>query len=280
MVFTSKSYGATSQVEITANTTTLVGVGSGTAGQDVAGSIGELAPTQGVLNGGVPSSLIIGAGSDTFAIKVNGFQSDTIALTQNTYPSYDDLATEMQTRINADSVLKASGAFVTVTYDATTPGSEHMVITSKSFGASSQVELTANTTPLGLIIGKGVSGVGATGKGRELTSTSGDSKGLKLLIGDNVIGAKGTVNFSRGLIERLDKLMSGAVGTNGTFIGRTDGLQKSLANITKERTKLAARMTALETRLYDRFNKMDLLLGKMQATSSYLTQQFTTKSTN
>ncbi len=280
MVFTSKSYGATSQVEITENTTALVGLGSGTAGQDVVGSIGGLPPTQGVLKGGSPTSLTIGTGTDTFAIKVNGTQSGTIALTQQTYASYADLATEMQTRINADSDIKASGAFVTVTYDATTPGSEHMVITSKSYGASSQVELTANTTPLGLTIGKGVVGIGPTGKGRELTSTSGDSQGLKLLISDNVIGAKGTIDFSRGLIERLDKLMSGAVGTTGTFNNRTNGLQKNLDNVTKERTKLAARMSALETRLYNRFNKMDLLLGQMQSTSSYLTQQFASKSTN
>jgi flagellar hook-associated protein 2 len=236
---------------------------------------------QGVLNGAAPSSLTVGAGNDTFAIKVDGAQSGTIALTQKTYTSYAELATEMQSRINGDSAIKAGGVSVGVSYDA---GNDRMVFTSKSYGASSQVEITANTTTLGLSVGAGVAGqdiagtiggLAATGKGRELTSTTGDPKGLKLIISDNVIGAKGTVDFSRGAIERLNKVMSGLLDTKGSLDSRTDAFQKGLDNIKKERTKLADRMTSLETRLYDRFNKMDALLGRMQSISSYLTQQLT-----
>lgn len=252
------------------------------------------AAAQGVLNGAAPSSLIVDALNNTFAIKVDSIQSGTIALTQKTYASYAELATEMQSRINGDSTIKASGVSVGVTYDAT-PGSEHMVFTSNNYGASSLVEITAisanSTATLGLSIGMGTSGqdVGgtiggqsATGKGRELTSTSGDSNGLKLIISDNIVGFKGTIDFSRGLIERLDKVMSGVLDKAGSFDARTGGLQKGLDKITKERAKLAVRMTALETRLYKQFNSMDALLGKMQATASYLQQTYnpTTKSTN
>lgn len=245
---------------------------------------------QGLLNGAAPTSLTVGAGADTFAIKVDGTQSGTIALTQKAYASYADLATEMQSKINGDSAIKASGVSVGVTYDAT-PGSEHMIFTSKSYGASSQVDITANTTTtLGLSVvvgtpGKDVAGtiggLAATGNGQTLTSTTGDPKGLKLIINDNTIGAKGTVNFSRGLIERLDKLMTGLLSkTTGSFTTRTDGLQKGLDKITKDRAKLAERMAALETRLYDRFNKMDTLLGRMQSTANYLTQQFNPPKSN
>jgi flagellar hook-associated protein 2 len=188
----------------------------------------------------------------------------------------------MQSRINGDSAIKAKGVSIGVTYDA---GNNRMVFTSKSYGASSQVEITANTTTaLGLSVGVGVAGqdvagtiggLAATGKGRELTSTTGDPKGLKLLISDNIIGAKGTVDFSRGLTERLDKVMTGLLSKSGALTSRTDGLQKGLTNITKERIKLADRLSSLETRLYERFNKMDILLGRMQSTSSYLTQQLT-----
>jgi flagellar hook-associated protein 2 len=243
--------------------------------------------TQGVLNGAAPSSLTVAAGNDTFAIKVDGAQSGAIALTQKTYASYAELATEMQSRINGDSAIKAAGVSVGVSYDT---GNNRMVFTSKSYGASSQVEITANTTAtLGLSIGAGVAGqdiagtigeLAATGKGRELTSTTGDPKGLKLIIGDNVIGAKGSVDFSRGAIERLNKVMSGLLDTTGSLNSRTDAFQKGLDNIKKDRTKLANRMTLLETRLYDRFNKMDALLGRMQSISSYLTQQLTPASKN
>lgn len=238
------------------------------------------AAAQGVLNAAAPTSLTVGAGADTFDIKVDGTQSGTIALTQKTYASYAELATEMQSRINSDSAIKAKGVSVGVTYDA---GNNRMVFTSKSYGASSQVEITANTTTtLGLSIAAGVAGqdvagtiggLTATGKGRELTSTAGNPTGLKLLISDNTIGAKGTVDFSRGLIERLDKVTTGLLSKTGTLTSRTDGLQKGLTKITKERAQLADRLNSLEKRLYERFNRMDTLLGRMQSTSSYLQQQ-------
>ncbi|TAN70614.1 MAG: flagellar hook protein [Methylobacter sp.] len=243
--------------------------------------------TQGVLKGAAPTSLTVGAGNDTFAIKVDGIQSDTIALTQKTYANYADLATEMQSRINGDSAIKASGVSIGVTYDGT-----RMVFTSKSYGAASQVEINANTTnTLGLSVATGttgqdvagtIGGLAATGKGRELTSTSGDAQGLKLIIGDDVIGAKGTVDFSRGLIEKLDRVMSNVLNkTTGSFTNRTNDLQTGLAKITKDRTTLAKRMDSLQTSLLARFNKMDSLVGQMQATSSYLAKQFSsTTSTN
>jgi flagellar hook-associated protein 2 len=245
--------------------------------------------TQGILNGIAPTSLTVGAGADTFAIKVDGFQSGTIALTQKTYASYTDLATEMQTRINGDSAMKASGVSVGVTYDV---GNNRMVFTSKSYGAPSQVEITENTTTtLGLSVAAGVGGqnvagtiggLAATGNGQTLTSSTGDSQGLKLLIGDNVIGSKGTVNFSRGLMGQLDNILSGVVNnTTGTFTSRTNGLQANLTKIATERTKLTDRMAALQTSLLARFNAMDALVGQMQSTASFLTQQFkSTTSTN
>ncbi|MDO9423933.1 MAG: flagellar filament capping protein FliD [Methylobacter sp.] len=234
---------------------------------------------QGVLNGTAPTSLTVAAGEDTFAIKVDGIQSGTIALTQKTYASYAELATEMQSRINGDSSIKAAGVSVGVTYDGA-----KMVFTSKSYGASSQLEITANTTTKqGLSVGAGtpgqdvggtIGGLAATGKGRELTSTLGDANGLKLIISDNVIGAKDTIDFSRGLIERLDKVMSAVLDKKGSFDARTDGLQKGLDKIAKERAKLADRMTTLEARLFKRFNSMDALLGRMQSTASFLQQAY------
>ncbi len=235
--------------------------------------------TQGALNGAAPSSLTVGVGADTFAIKMDGIQSGTIALTQKTYASYAELATEMQARINGDSAIKAGGVSVGVTYDGT-----KMVFTSKSYGAASQVEITANTTTtLGLSVVAGtagfdvagtIGGLTATGKGRELTATAGDPTGLKLLISDNTTGSKGTVDFSRGVIERLDKVMTGLLSATGTLKSRTDGLQKGVDKITKDRIKLADRLSSLETRLFARFNRMDILLGKMQGISSFINQQF------
>jgi flagellar hook-associated protein 2 len=240
--------------------------------------------TQGMLYGVAPSSLAIGTGHNTFAIKVDGIQSGTIALTEKTYANYAELATEMQASINSDSALKTKGVSVGVTYDA---DNNRFVFMSKSYGASSKVEITSNTTDtLGLIVAAGtagldvagtIGGLAATGSGQILTSAAGNSTGLKLLIEDTTTGSKGTVDFSRGLIERLDKVISNALSKTGSFTSRTDGLQKNIDKITKQRTELANRMSELEARLYKRFNRMDSLLGQMQATASFLTQQFAPK---
>jgi flagellar hook-associated protein 2 len=245
------------------------------------------AATQGALNGASPSSLTVGSGNDTFSVKVDGIQSGTIALTQKTYSSYAELAAEIQSSINGDGAIKASGVSVGVAYDA---GNNRMVFTSQSYGASSQVEITANTTLLGLTVGAGVAGLDvagsidgqtATGKGQELTSTTGDSTGLKLLISGGTVGYNGTVDFSRGIIEHLDKVMTGLLGKTGTLTSRTDGLTKGLADITKQRSKLADHLSALQTSLSAKFNAMDILLGKLQSTSSFINQQyFSTSKTN
>jgi flagellar hook-associated protein 2 len=243
--------------------------------------------TQGLLNGASPSSLTVDSSNNNFAITVDGIQSGTVALTQKTYASYADLATEMQTRINGDSTIKSAGVSVGVTYDSV---NNHMVLTSKSYGSSSQVAITANTTLLGLSVAAGtpgldiagtIGGMAATGNGRTLTSTAGNSIGLKLLIGDNVIGDKGTINFSRGIMERMDKVITGAIGTTGTFKNRNNGLQKNLAQIAADRIKLTDKMSKLQTSLLAKFNAMDALVGQMQSTASFLNQQFyKTTSTN
>jgi flagellar hook-associated protein 2 len=244
------------------------------------------AATQGILNGAAPSSLTIGAGNDTFAIKVDGIQSGTISLTQKTYTSYADLAAEMQSRINGDSTIKAAGVSIGVTYDTI---NNRMVLTSKSYGASSSVQITANTTSLGLSVGAGTAGLdvagtiggqAATGKGQQLTSTAGDALGLKLLISENTVGNKGTVDFSRGLIEGLNTVLTSLLSSNGTITSKTDSFQKSLTDIATARTTLADKMNTYQTMLYDKFNRMDALVGQMQSTASYLTQQFTKTSNN
>ena len=231
----------------------------------------------------------VGVGNDTFAIKVDGAQSGTISLTQKTYANYAELATEIQSRINGDSALKAKGVSVGVTYDTS---NKRMVLMSKSYGASSQVEITANTTQglsvdadstttTGQDVAGTIGGLAATGKGQVLTSTAGNPLGLKLLISDNTIGIKGTVDFSRGLMEGLNTVMTGLLSKTGTLTNRTDGLQKGLTDIATARTKLANKMSAYQIQLYDRFNRMDALVGQMQSTASFLTQQFySTKSTN
>ena len=75
-----------------------------------------------------------GASDYDFSITVDGIDSGTISITPGTYATEDDLATEIQTRINADTTLSGAGVSVAVTWVT-----DHFVVTSNSSGADSNV---------------------------------------------------------------------------------------------------------------------------------------------
>jgi len=237
------------------------------------------AASQGALSGANNSisSLVVTAGvNDTFKIKVDGTSSASITLSAATYASADALAAEIQAKINGDASLKAKGVAVEVAFDSV---NNRFLTSSKSYGTESNVEITESTaSDIGLGVGAGVAGtdvagtidgISAEGNGQYLTSTN----GLKLLINGNITGDLGNVNFSRGLIERLDHVLGGVLNAGGALAAKTDGLQKSLDLIDKERAKLDVKIADYESRLLSKFNAMDALLGQIQSTSSYLNQQ-------
>lgn len=243
------------------------------------------AATQGSLLGGTVSgsSFTVDADNSVYAFKIDGAQSNPITLTQGSYTGAS-LAIELQSRLNGDSQLKAQGKSVTVTFDG-----DHFSFVSKTYGTNSRVEIAqagANAAAtLGLGVATGTTGLNvqgeidgsaAHGSGQQLTSIGGSSKDLSLLIGDATTGDRGSVAFTRGLMDTLDKYLGSLLDAKGTLAGKTDSLQKSLDRIDADRTSLDNRMGKLQTRLLAQFNAMDSLLGSLQATSSYLTQQLGT----
>jgi len=52
-----------------------------------------------------------------------------------------------------------------------------------------------------------------------------------------------------------------------------DGVNKQIRGITDQRQNLNARLAALESRYRKQFTAMDALVGQLQATGSYLSQQ-------
>ncbi|MGR9117661.1 MAG: flagellar filament capping protein FliD [Gammaproteobacteria bacterium] len=235
--------------------------------------------SQALLSGANNSiaSLTVNAGvNDTFKIKVDGTLSTDITLTAGVYSNADELAAEIQAQINGNDALRSQGAKVSVSYDST---NNRFLINSQSFGASSSVEITESTAnDLGLAVAVGVDGtdvagtiggIVAEGDGQYLTATN----GLKLLIEGGMSGDLGSVNFSRGLMERLDAALGGLLDGDGSLVAKTEGLQKSLDLINKERLKLDDKIAKFEERLLSRFNAMDAMLGQIQSTGAFLSQQ-------
>jgi flagellar hook-associated protein 2 len=245
---------------------------------DYAVEITQLA-TQGSFTGAAAGGfpLTVDATNDTFEIKVDGVQSGVISLTQATYGTGAELATQLQSRINADSELKAQGVTVTVEFDT-----DHFVITSDRYGSTSKVEFTAvEGSGLGLSVATGtdgvdvagnIGGVAALGSGQQLTGT-GDADGLKLEITGGALGSRGTVSFTRGMADLLDTFMETYLGDDNIIDSRTDGINTRIDSVEDDREDLALRIQQLEARYIAQFTALDLLLNQLQATSSYLTQQ-------
>jgi flagellar hook-associated protein 2 len=98
-----------------------------------------------------------------------------------------------------------------------------------------------------------------------LTDTSKDVAGL---FGSTTAGQTGiAVNFNN--------LMTSLVGTSGTLISRTDGINQSIKYITKQQTALSLHLTKIEANYRAQFSALDTTVASMQATSTYLTQQLT-----
>lgn len=119
-VFTSGTTGASSSVSVAA--------------------VGSSASTLG-LGGGIATAGTGGANDYDFTLAVDGTTSGTISLTPGSYATFSELATHMQTQINADATLSGAGASVTVSHNGTA-----FVISSATTGVSSTI---ANATAVG-----------------------------------------------------------------------------------------------------------------------------------
>lgn len=76
-----------------------------------------------------------------------------------------------------------------------------------------------------------------------------------------------------GYASKLDNLLDGYVGFNGILSSRTDSLNNRLDDIGDQREQLGRRLQSLESRLLDQFNAMDALVGQLNSTGNYLSQQ-------
>ncbi len=247
--------------------------------------------TQGRFKGGgvlpvdfAASPLVIDADNDEFTVDVDGTRSGTIRLTQGSYASGEDLAQEIQARINADDLLKAANRHVEVSYDA---GNRRFVVTSSAYGSSSNVSFavvdTNTAAQLGFSVTAGeagldvtgrINGIEAEGKGQFLFGAEGDaSEGLQVKILGGNLGDRGNVSLVRGVADRLDDLVRTLSGADGALADKLQGLNERLDKLGAEQKKLVDRMERLEVFYLKKFNAMDALVAQFKSTGAFLTQQ-------
>lgn len=111
-----------------------------------------------------PKPFQVDANNNTFKLKVDGVQSETITLSQGVY-SGADLAAELQSRINSDSLLKAGSVATTVTWNST---ANRLEFSSNRYGSASKMEVASLGTNtgafLGISAGPGIDGQDVAGQ--------------------------------------------------------------------------------------------------------------------
>jgi len=245
----------------------------------------ERVARQGVYQGdwqALPSTMTISPGS-SFTIRVNGVQSNPITLQAGAY-TREEFANLLQTAINADSRLQAANRNVTVGFETDEEtGESRFVLTSNRYGSDSTVELlNSSLGALGLSNRKGIAGqdvagtiggLPATGKGTLLTG-QGDAQGLVIEIeGGLEASSRGTVSYSKGYGEQLNEMLNNFLSSNGLISRKDAEFKQRISSFGEQREKLKLKLENLEKRLRAQFTTLDLVVGKMRATSDSLTQQ-------
>jgi flagellar hook-associated protein 2 len=78
---------------------------------------------------------------------------------------------------------------------------------------------------------------------------------------------------SGGIMKELTESLNGYAGGAGTIQAKINGYKSTLDRLDDEKAKFKERMESLEARLYTQFNAMDLLVGQLNSTGSYLQAQ-------
>jgi flagellar hook-associated protein 2 len=254
------------------------------AAQAVAGEykvVVDIAPEKGHITGTVNALFDMSVGTNDFTINVNGIESNSISLTDS-YASLDALASDLQSKINGDELLKAGFATVSVTVEA-----GKLKITSNDFGSSSSVSFAVATSAdfsakLGLsdaTVGTGgkdvkgtVNGEAALGSGNILLPAIGsDAYGLNLSFKEGVLPGDYTVNFTRGLAGDLSLLLSSSLASSGQIAKSEESITAGKKVLTVDQENLDRKMTAYQARLSSQYAAMERVVASLNQTKDQLT---------
>lgn len=239
--------------------------------------------TQGSLTGDVDLT----AGNTTIDpgtsinVTIDG-TSSAVSLAAGSYTA-SQLTTLLQTSINGTTAFTNAG----IKISAATTGGRFLKLTSNSYGSTSNIALSNGSgTAISALTGTVFSGtagtnvtgsfngVSAVGTGQFLTGTTGSAAdGLKVLVSGGTIGDRGTVHFSKGYASQLNNLFSSIMGSGGSIASTTDGVNRSIKDIGKQRDILNSRLIDTEIRLRAQFTALDRIVSGLNNTSSFLTQQ-------
>ena len=229
-----------------------------------------------------------------FNIKVDQATDVNISLTDGTY-ALTDLAQLMQTAINNNSTVSASGGRVSVGVDG-----DRLTFTSERFGGNSVLELTGftNMADAGLTadltdVGQNVDGtltmsdgttlnIGAYADqqdGRKVKVSSfafaganpAEVRGLEFEVLGGATGARDPIEFTQGFGSRLyETINNNITQEDGLVSQRLESLDLRNERLEERREKIDDRYEKLEIKYRLQFSMLQSILSGMDQTRSFL----------
>ena len=236
--------------------------------------------------------LTLTSANNRLKLLVDGLYSDEIILSEKTYNSSEELVKEIQEKIDNDEKIGSRG--LTVEWVDSGSGMGYLNLTSSTYGSGSKVGLITSIpssafVALGLITGVSrdgldvegtINGEAATGSGQTLTGNDGNATtdGLKIKVSlteaDLIDGAEGTVTVTKGIAARLDATLQSLTATgDGLLDSRIRAYQNQIEYLTERITDFDERLAKRRESLQEQFNAMELALGELSTTSTYLESQ-------
>jgi len=217
---------------------------------------------------------------EKITLVIDNVTSGEIKLFPRSYASGKEFAAELERVINQDASLKSKSKSVSVNYINNT-----LKITSNSVGLVSDVDvksISQNLSSLtGLFSGEGVkgndlkgnvNGYDLVGEGTKL-KLEGVLRGVVLDVSGKKTGERGELTVTNGIASILDELTNSFLESKGLLDTRIDGYNSKIKNINKQRGDLVRKLEVSEQRYLKQFSNLDAMLGKMRATSNFLSEK-------
>lgn len=259
--------------------------GEANAGLDIAGTIngvegigageflripvGPAPATAGRLDGTDIGELPIAVadGSNTLTVRLDDVTSNAIEVPAGSYATGGELASALQSAINADPVISAAERTVSVQFD---PGTNRLRLRSDSTGLESRIDLIAVDAAFGALSGLAAgSGTAGSAAGRR----DDPAGGTQIRVSGGEAGNRGTITLVRGVMNQLNAFLDDTLSSSGTLGNKVEGLQERISDIEEESADFGKRMDLLEARLRLQFASADALISQLNNTSQFLDRQ-------
>jgi flagellar hook-associated protein 2 len=154
-------------------------------------------------------------------------------------------------------------------------GSSQTLTVSSNLGAGSMVGFTAEKSDTGQDVIGTIGGNAATGSGKRLTGTAGDSEGLIVTVSATTTGSVGEVYFTRGVGETLrERMYEHSFPYSGLLAKNIDALDDQLQGISDKIAAINRQLASEQDILITQFTKANEALSQMEYLLSQISNNF------